>query len=155
MHIIYRQLHMCNSNQERMQSDKHLEVLYQLLAKFTGQIFQTKSLWRAFKVIKVLTSHNLPLFMMSFSYLHWWRVCLLFSLVSAVNMTLPAFAAECCCRAHLLIYISQCQTHRPPLLLLIDGTDKRMFHHYTDPAQHDMQAVAITRMKTTIYIPFY
>jgi len=32
---------MCNSNQERMQSDKHLEVLYQLLAKFTGQIFQT------------------------------------------------------------------------------------------------------------------
>jgi len=53
-----------------MQSDKHLEVLYQLLAKFTGQIFQTKSLWRALKVIKVLTSHNLQLFMMSFSYLH-------------------------------------------------------------------------------------
>jgi len=47
---------------------------------------------------------------------------------SAVNRTLPAFAAE---RRHLLsidiscLYGAQQQTLRTPLLLLIDGTDRR------------------------------
>jgi len=64
---------------------------------------------------------------------------------SAVNMTLPAFAAE---RQRLLwidIFCpgAQQQTRRTPLLLSIDGTDGQMLGRFIDLAAHAMRAVLV------------
>jgi len=85
-----------------------------------------------------------------------------FSLVySAVNVVLPAFAAErraaaSCCGAvaagHRYLLPSrgaQERTRRTPLLRSIDGTDGRTDgrtpDRYVAPAPHTMRAVPITR----------
>jgi len=82
---------------------------------------------------------------------------------SALNMTLPAFAAEhraaapllptagaCCCMAPTAVSCprrAQQQTRWPPLLLPTDGTDRQTdgwtLYHYIDSAPHTMQAESI------------
>ena len=66
---------------------------------------------------------------------------------SAVNMTLPAFAAECRAAALLLLSTGACSCYaderlllpagrsaaNPPLLLSIDGTDTRRLDRFADP----------------------
>jgi len=61
---------------------------------------------------------------------------------SAVNVTLPAIAAE----RRRLLHGAQQQTRRPPLLLSIDGTDRRTdgrtLDRYLNRAAHIARAAS-------------